>query len=358
MSRRILHLIGQLERGGAERQLLYLVEALQKRGWRGGILSFSRGEAWDDRARALGVPLYFVPRTRHKWLRVILVRAQIARFRPALCHSWSIHTNLYLDYAARLWRGKTLYSFRYDPKTDAHTGQIAKIQYPAIYARTDCVISNAAVSIESARDAGIAMRRVEIIGNIVPLPPAPSERPMTIPRLAAIGLLIPRKGYDVLIDALGLLRAEGMIAELHLAGGGAEREALERQARRQGVAEQVTFLGEIDTVPDLLQSAHILVHPSRAEGLSNTILEGMAAGLPVVTTTAVGGEIIDHERTGLLVPPDDPAALAAALRRLIGDAHLRERLGQAARAEIAARFAPDEVANQVEAIYTSLLENA
>ena len=118
----------------------------------------------------------------------------------------------------------------------------------------------------------------------------------------------------------------------------------------------VQFLGEVEDVPALCSTAHILVHPSRSEGMSNTILEGMAEGLPVVACDVGGnGEIIEHEVTGLLVPADDPPALAAQIRCLLNDVSLRERLGTAALEVVRTRFNAETVALQYEAVYTSLL---
>ena len=126
--------------------------------------------------------------------------------------------------------------------------------------------------------------------------------------------LVPRKGLDVLLDALAALAARELRPLLWIAGDGPERAALTARAAALGLTAQVRFLGQRDDVGDLLAACDIFALPSRREGLGVAALEAMAASRPVVAS-AVGGlaDAVVHERTGLLVPPNDAAALADAL---------------------------------------------
>ena len=148
-------------------------------------------------------------------------------------------------------------------------------------------------------------------------------------RIAAVGTLKPLKAYDTLLEALGLLAAKGKAFELSCAGDGPERADLEALARRLGIAGRVKFLGEISDAPALLATAHLLVHPSKSESMSNTIVEAMAEGLPVIAV-AGGRQSGDRRRraSGLLVPPARPDLLADAVGRLLDDPALRRRLGE------------------------------
>jgi glycosyltransferase involved in cell wall biosynthesis len=123
-----------------------------------------------------------------------------------------------------------------------------------------------------------------------------------------------------------------------IAGDGPEREQLETEARQLGLASSVEFLGERNDIPDLIRSSDLFVLSTRSEGLPMSVLEAMAAGLPVVASE-VGGipELVDAE-TGVLVPPEDPAALSTAVERLLADQGLRARLGAAGRARAEERF--------------------
>jgi glycosyltransferase involved in cell wall biosynthesis len=176
------------------------------------------------------------------------------------------------------------------------------------------------------------------------------------PCLLTAAALVERKGIDVLLRALARLFAEDGPATLWIAGDGPERGALEQLARELALGDRVRFLGARRDVPDLLAACDVFVLPSRHEGLGVAALEAMAAGRAVVAS-GVGGlaEAVAHERTGLLVPPDDPPALAGALARLLGDARLRERLAAAGPARIAERHLASHMVEAYERLYRDVL---
>ena len=134
-------------------------------------------------------------------------------------------------------------------------------------------------------------------------------------RLVAVGRLSPEKGFDVAIDALSRLAAQGVEASLRIVGDGPEREALERRAR--GLA--VVFDGPMPRshLAGVMASSHALLVPSRHEGLSLVALEALALGVPVIASS-VGGlvEVVHPPEDGILVPAEDPDALAEAIARL------------------------------------------
>ena len=143
-------------------------------------------------------------------------------------------------------------------------------------------------------------------------------------------------------DPITLVRA---LAELGATGRGGDRRrrprpaAVESEVRRLGLESVVRLAGERDDVGELLAGADLFVLSSRSEGLPLSILEAMAAGLPVVASS-VGGvpELVVEGETGLLVPPGDPHALAAAMERLLDDPALRRRLGAAGRTRVSEHF--------------------
>jgi glycosyltransferase involved in cell wall biosynthesis len=176
------------------------------------------------------------------------------------------------------------------------------------------------------------------------------------PLLLALAALVRRKGLDVLLDALARLAAAGPPPRLWIAGEGPERAALERQAARAGLGERVRFLGRREDAADLLAACDVFVMPSRREGLGVAALEAMAAGRPVVASR-VGGlaAAVQEGGTGLLVPPEDPAALASALSTLLGDATLRARLGAAGPARVVAAFGAEAMVEAYEKLYREIL---
>lgn len=161
-----------------------------------------------------------------------------------------------------------------------------------------------------------------------------------------------QKGHAVLLEAL----AEVPDAVFAFAGEGPEREPLEALAARLGVADRVRFLGRREDVPELLAACDVFCLPSLYEGSSLAVLEAMAARRAMVSS-AIGGtdELIEDGRNGLLVPPGDAPALAAALRRALGDPALREELALSARERVERDLTRERMAARVTGVYRELL---
>ena len=142
-----------------------------------------------------------------------------------------------------------------------------------------------------------------------------------------------------------------------LVGDGPERRRLQALAHELGIAERVAFLGFREDVPRLLESADVVVLPSLAEGLPLAVLEAMAAGTPLVAT-AIGGtdEAVVDGVTGLLVPPGDASALAAAVNRVLNEPEEARQRAEAAAARVASDFTADQMVVKVESVYNELLD--
>lgn len=163
-------------------------------------------------------------------------------------------------------------------------------------------------------------------------------------RLLAVGRAVAKKGFDVLLEALARLPPGWTLTHV---GGGPLLDALKRHAATLGLADRIAFLGPQDQTAVLAQyrAADLFVLPCRVagdgdrDGLPNVLVEAQSQGLACVSTTAGGAaELIVPDVTGLLVPPDDPERLAAALGRLIADPACRERFGRAGAARVAQHF--------------------
>ena len=201
----------------------------------------------------------------------------------------------------------------------------------------------------SVRDAVPDAGRVHAIHLGVDLerfPPSPTGRPRRS-RLLCIGSFQPKKAQGDLVRALALLAPDLPDLRLDLVGDGPEREGVEALTAVLGVADRVTMHGWLDPadVQRRLAEADIVVLPSirlpdgRMEGVPTVLMEALASALPVVATDLSGvPEIVLHERTGLLVPPGRPPELAAAIRRLVEDPALAERLAEEGRRHVAAHF--------------------
>jgi glycosyltransferase involved in cell wall biosynthesis len=163
------------------------------------------------------------------------------------------------------------------------------------------------------------------------------KRPDEVPTAIAVGRLSPEKGFDMLIEALSILKREGVPQRLVLVGDGPLRGALEDAAESAQVIDLVEFAGELtpEEVRARLAGADLFCLPSFNEGLPISIMEAMAVGVPVVTTWIAGiPELAESEVTALTVPPARADLLAEALRRLASDPQLQLRLSEAARCRI------------------------
>jgi glycosyltransferase involved in cell wall biosynthesis len=212
--------------------------------------------------------------------------------------------------------------------------------------------------------AGVRAERVRVIHSGVEPPaalPGSAGRAAARQRFGigdalAIGVVAAlerRKGHDVLFRALArLAEGGGLRFRCLVCGDGSERASLERLARELGIARSVGFLGEQRQVADVLAALDVFVLPSRHEGLGVAILEAMAMGLPVVAS-AVGGipEAVASGRTGILVPAEDPDALAAAIFALGRDPEHARRMGSAGRERVIAEFSIEAMTSRYERLY-------
>jgi sugar transferase (PEP-CTERM/EpsH1 system associated) len=174
--------------------------------------------------------------------------------------------------------------------------------------------------------------------------------------VGTVGRLDPIKDYPTLLGAFSRLAARHERLRLVMVGDGPAREALTAQCRELKLEERVSFLGARDDVPELLEAMDLFVLTSLAEGASNTILEAMSTGVPVVATRVGGSpELVADGETGFLVPRRDVAGLTAAMDRYVGNPAMMRRHGEAARERIVSRYSLGGMLSNYESLYTDLV---
>ncbi len=190
-----------------------------------------------------------------------------------------------------------------------------------------------------------------------------SERDALFPDVGAGKLIVmvgnmhsDVKGHPWLIASAPAVVREFPLTRFVLVGEGIERERFANQVRELGLSDNFLFLGARSDVPRILSSCDIAVLPSRAEGLPNAVLEYMAAGLPTVVSR-VGGmkDLVEDGVTGLLVPPEDSAALSAAFLRYLGNPDEAQQMAKRGREFVARNFSFDRLVREIDELYSTLL---
>lgn len=348
--------------GGAQTVLDQLARRLLAAGHRVVVLAPAPREPWDD--RRLGYP---VVRHRRPWSKRFAVRAIVPRlaalhlrhrFDVLHCHSSYPHAHV----AATMRR-----LFRLPYVVRPHGEDILPGEAIRSSARLDRRMRRGLAAADAVIAQGEAMRaviaaagarpeRIHVITNGVDVAAFAAAEPFPHPRPYVLGLgsLVPHKGFDLLVRAYAALPPSGH--DLLVAGAGPEAAALADLARRLGVAERVRFPGVV-TGPrkvSLYRSAAAFVCPSRREPFANVILEAFASGVPVVATDVGGNrELVQGGASGVLCPPESPAALAAALAGLLAAPERLEALRVASAAE-AARHDWPAVADRYAALYAAV----
>ncbi len=224
-------------------------------------------------------------------------------------------------------------------------------------AAADAVIAQGAFLADVIRELGVADKQIRVIHNGVSLDEfrtaALSEAPR--PYILGIGNLLHKKGFDVLLKAWARCNPQGH--DLVIAGDGQEKTNLETLTRELGIADRVQFLGHVtgERKASLYRSARFLVCPSRSEPFANIILEGLAAGLPVVASTVGGNtESVRDGEHGLLFPNENDAELADRISRLLENPPLLDRLRAAVPAFIE-RFGWERITDEYLALYEEIV---
>jgi glycosyltransferase involved in cell wall biosynthesis len=214
---------------------------------------------------------------------------------------------------------------------------------------------------------GLPRRKVMVIRNgsdLTRFRPGPGDADLrrrlgfgaADPVLAVIGRLEPQKGHRFLLAALPAVRAEFPTVRLVCVGEGSLREELEATVARGGLQEAVRFVGYQEAVTEWVRVADVTVLPSLYEGLPLAAIESLAVERPVVATAVDGTpEVVLDGKTGLTVPPGDPAGLAAAVCRLLRDRGLRQELARAGRSWVLERFSQERQVRETQDFYLAAL---
>jgi glycosyltransferase involved in cell wall biosynthesis len=361
--KRILYLINDLRRAGAETQLVRLVIGLDRSRFSPIVVLIKEQNDFADELAMADVPVVRL-RRRHRFDVGVVRRLhrEILQLRPALLHACLSYANLLAVAAAR--------GAGFPPVVVSQRSSYENTLSPlrrALARTTQRLAAHVVVNSQAARNeeiaAGFAPDRISHIANGIEVPPqlATDRNDLGLPAgplALCVAQLAPEKGHADLLAAWPRVRSAIPAALLALVGDGALRPSLESEARRLGVHDSVLFLGFRHPAAPYLAAADVVVLASRTEGMPNALLEAMALGKPVVATR-VGGvpELVSDGESGVLAPPGDPAALAAALAGALASDR-REAMGEAGRRRVRDHFSAARMIRETQAVYERVLGGA
>ena len=351
---RVCHVSLTLKTGGLERILTDIARHHDSSESVPEFLAIREVGRFAEEIRRTGCPVQLLQPAR----RIGQIRQMVRLFREGrfdVVHTHNTYPHLYATIAARLAGVPVVVNTRHGQR--AGHGWKSRTQFRWASHLVDRII---AVSDDAARLCveadGVAARKVTRIWNGIDLSDFSFAGPAAAPIAISVARLSAEKDFPTLLRAVALALRQVPDLRLKLVGDGPERAKLEGLTRELGITSCVEFLGERTDVPSLLAQAGFFVSSSLTEGISLTLLEAMAVGLPVIAT-AVGGnsEIVDDGVTGHLVPPDDPYTLARAIVSLCGTDHRWPALGQAGRDRVAKHFEVRRMVSDYECLYRELL---
>jgi glycosyltransferase involved in cell wall biosynthesis len=374
---RLVEFLTNFKFGGTERQVVNLVRALDRSRFDMHVACLGRyGEFLED-VEGCSVPVTEYPIRRLYGPTTLRRQAAFARYlrqhAVQVVHSFGFYANVFGVPAARAAGVPVVLASIRD--TGDHLSPARKLVQRQVCRLADRVLVNAEAVRRSLISEGYAPYKIVRIPNGIDISPFQAYRrraglrqelgvPEGVPVVAVLSRLNELKGVEYFLKAAAAVHSRLPDTHFLLVGDSAAdavgetyKRGLEAQAARMGLARRVIFTGFRSDIPELLAEVSVSVLPSLSEGLSNALLETMAAGVPVVATNVGGNpEIVEDGVTGLLVPPRDAYALAGAMLRLMASPELQTRLGWAGRRLVSRQFSLEQMARRTESLYLRALE--
>ncbi|MFV0444115.1 MAG: glycosyltransferase [Planctomycetaceae bacterium] len=363
---RIVFVIPTLDRSGAEKQLMLLATGLPRDEFDVRVIALTRGGSYAQELQAAGIPVTVLgKRLRFDPLAAWQLRKELQRTEPDIVHSWLFAANAYtrLAMARSLDGPKVVVSERCVDVWKA--GWQLSLDRKLI-SRTDQLIGNSQAVERFYNDLGYPASHTCVIHNAVTTPIGPvfsrSEflrqlgYPDDVKLVAYVGRLAPQKRVSDLIWAAQLLRQADSRTRLLIVGDGPERDQLIHYAKQAEAADYVRFLGHREDAASLLHLVDVFWLASDFEGLSNSLMEAMACGKPIVVSDIPPNrELVDHSVQGYRANIGDSVAFAQFTRKLFDDPALTARLGAAGRDRMTRDFSLAAMVEKHIRLYRQLM---
>src|SRR5688572_28066450 len=348
---------------GGQNQVLVTVLGLRALGHRTVLVAHPTGELRRRAEEGLDlIPL--APRAEMDLAAAWRLSRVLKQLKPDIVHAHDPHGVAMASIALSMSTMPKLPRLVASRRVDFHMRQSALSRWK--YRQVDCFICASDAIRKIVVSDGIPRRRTVTVhegidlGRVAAAPRAELHQELWLPHEAPlvgnVAALVPHKGQRHLVDAAQLVLPQHPDARFIIAGEGELRGALEQQIRQHHLEKHVMLAGFRADILSLHKAFDVFVMSSVTEGLGTSLLDAMACGKPVVATT-VGGipEVVVHDETGLLVPPRDPPAMAAAIVRLLADSGLRQQMGEAGLARVRTHFSAETMVQNTLRVYQQVV---
>jgi L-malate glycosyltransferase len=373
---RILKFLTHFGVGGTERQFLYTTAGLDRSRFDVRVGCLGRMGPFIKDVQALNVPIWEYPiRSLYGYQTLrsqVRFGRDVRREGIQIVHAYGFYPNVFAILPARLGTNSLTIASVRDMGVFSDRHRLKRISQALACRFADCIVANSHAVRTWLNGQGLGRYDIRVIPNGIAIPPKRDYRAnnpirselnidRTAPVIAVVGRLVRTKGLEFFLEAAADLAPRFPSVRFLIVGEARVepqyRLELEKRAQELNLAGRITFMGERRDIEQIMRETDISVLPSLSESFSNVLLESMANGLPIIATNVGGNpEVITDGVNGLLVPPQDSAALARAMARLLEQPEVARRFGQTARETAAREYSLDCLLRRTADLYVSLLE--
>ena len=364
---RVSYLIPTLDRSGAEKQLVLLASGLPRDRFEPEVIVLTRTGPLEEELRQAGVPVTVIGKRSKFDLRTYsTLKRRLRESPPDILHTWIFAANAYGRLVAPKKRAfRTVVSERC---VDSWKAGWQLWLDRKLIGKTDALLGNSESVVEFYAGQGVPRSLMTVIPNAIVPPPQPAlsraqfladlKLPAETKLVGVIGRLAKQKRVEDLLWGMQVLRQADPTCRMLVIGDGPEREDLQQHARDVEVSDFVTFLGHRDDAASLVRHLDVFWLGSSFEGMSNSLMEAMTAGVPVIATDIPPNrELITHGVHGFLANVGDGVAFAQYTVKLFHEPELRDQLVRAAQERMASEFSVDRMIERHVELYDGLMNH-
>lgn len=356
---KVCYIIGQLSKGGAEKQLYELIRGLNKKKFLPAVISLSRGGFWSKEIKKIGIEVIELERKKNMEISRLFNLIKIVRkMKPDIVHTYLFSANSYGRIAAIINRVPVIIASERNMPEIGKDKNIYQLYIDKVMAFfSDIIICNSQAAANILINKyNFKKKKILVVHNGINTDISYTSvvRNSEI-IIGTVCRLSPQKNLKLFLDMAKLLSDLKSDLKFMIVGDGLLREDLEKYSEFLGIRHKIIFMGEQHNVFDLLQKISIFINTSSYEGLSNAIMEAMLIGLPVVATDVGGNsELITNGETGFLCKPDNLEEIVEKVMYLINNKEIAEKMGEKGRKKIIYEFDSNKMIRKIEDIYLRL----